>query len=458
VLHCTAASGLILVLALSLGCARDDGRTAEGRAPRPRAAPGPGADPCAVALAPHPVTDELDGDITRLQGRARAASDPVAHLERLGWAYVAKARGSFDPGFYTLAEQAARCIAARQPDSPEALLLHGHVLHNLHRFHEGEALARRLVARRGRAADHGLLGDVLLEQGRLDEAVTAYQRMMDEQPGPPAYSRAAHARWLTGDLAGAIALMQRAVGTSGFRDPEAAAWAHVRLALFALQAGRLPEARRQIEWALTLQPEYPPALVARGRVLLAEGRAGDAIAPLERAAARAPLPEYQWALIEALRTGGRAEEARAVEAQLLDRGPASDRRTVALYLAATGHDVSTAVQLAQEELAVRADVFTLDTLAWALHAAGRVEDARAASARAMAQGTQDARLFYHAGVIAAAAGHRQEAARWLARAAASRQTLWPSEREHLARESAVHGARDGRAPTGMNHPPRRRAS
>jgi hypothetical protein len=42
------------------------------------------------------------------------------------------------PGFYKLAEQAAWCIEAKRPGSTEALLLSGHVLHNLHRFKEGK--------------------------------------------------------------------------------------------------------------------------------------------------------------------------------------------------------------------------------------------------------------------------------------------------------------------------------
>jgi tetratricopeptide (TPR) repeat protein len=121
---------------------------------------------------------------------------------------------------------------------------------------------------------------------------------------------------------------------------------------------------------------------------------------------------------------------------LRQRGAVEDRRTLALYLATTGQEVETAVRLAEEELAARADVFTLDTLAWALHAAGRHDEARAVSERALTVGTQEARLFYHAGVIAAAVGQPDEATHWFAKATALRQMLLPSEREHLAQASA----------------------
>ncbi|MBI2466637.1 MAG: HupE/UreJ family protein, partial [Candidatus Rokubacteria bacterium] len=54
--------------------------------------------------------------------------------------FVVKARVSFDPGFYKLAEQSALCIEQTRPGSVEALLLRGHVLHAMHRFREGVGL------------------------------------------------------------------------------------------------------------------------------------------------------------------------------------------------------------------------------------------------------------------------------------------------------------------------------
>ncbi|MCP6570967.1 hypothetical protein NL494_27720, partial [Klebsiella pneumoniae] len=74
-----------------------------------------------------------------------------------------------------------------------------------------------------------------------------------------------------------------------------------------------------------------------------------------------------------------------------------------------------------------ADVFTLDARAWALVASGRVEEAEHTIARALAEGTNDARLFLHAGVIHDAAGRKNEARRWLKQAEALRSMLLPSE-------------------------------
>jgi tetratricopeptide (TPR) repeat protein len=344
--------------------------------------------PCDVALVA-----SNDPVIRRLQERIRQARDPVPLLEKLGWVYVEKARKEFDPGFYKLAEQTALCMEDKSPRNPDALLLRGHVLHSLHKFKEGETLARELVAKRGSWFDYALLGDVLMEQGRLDEAIPAYQAMMDQKPGPQAYARAAHIRWLKGDLSGAIELMRMGAGD----DP----WMRARLAFYEFQSGDFGTAR-----AILARAEDPPALLVRGRILLAEGH--DAIEPLQRAARATQLPEYLWTLAEAQRAAGQLDEAKATEKLLKQHGAQDDPRTFALFLATRGEDVETAVRLAREELQNRQDVFTFDVLAWALHAAGNDSEARAAMQRALAEGTQDARLALHAAVILGAPKNFQQ--------------------------------------------------
>jgi len=349
-------------------------------APQQSAVPGP----CDIALAP-----TSDAAITKLQTRVRDSKTPLAFLEQLGWAYIAKAHTTFDPGYYKLAEQTALCMESKKPGSAEAMLLRGRVLHSLHKFKEGEVVARELVAKRGLHFDYGLLGDVLMEQGRLDEAADAYQTMMDQKPSPQAYSRAAHLRWLKGDLPGAIELMQLAAGSGN--EP----WFRVRLALYELQAGNTERAAALV----SEDNSYPPALLARGRVLLSQGKAAEAIEPLQRAAQATQLPEYLWVLDETQRAAGRSDEAKITEEILKRRGAADDPRTYALYLATRGEDVETALKLAQEELKARADVFTLDAVAWAWMAAGDQEQAAIFMRRALAEGTQDARLQLHARIV-----------------------------------------------------------
>lgn len=390
--------------------------------------------PCSVAFAPHRGVSAIDQTIVQLQEKSRQREKSVVILERLGWAFVAKARESYDHGFYHLAEQTASCMASKQGDSHAVLLLRGHVLHNLHRFREAEKVARHLVARRGLWFDYGLLGDVLMEQGQLQEAVVAYQRMMDQKPGPLAYSRAAHLRWLKGDLAGAIDAMTWAVRAT-HRTTETGAWMATHLAFYEMQAGGLEKARSYLEQTLQQRPDYAPALLAKGRWLLAKNHYQEAIIPLTRAVALNPLPGYRWVLIEALQAAG--EDTGPHVTQLHQRGATDDARSYALYLATTGDDPALAVKLMAEELKNRADVFTLDAYAWALLSKGRPSQAQQVMRRALTQGTKEARLFLHAGIIAQRAGDKEAAIDWLCKADRIKQMLLPSERALLSNAFAV---------------------
>src|SRR5215813_13445749 len=117
----------------------------------------------APALAPLDGDEHVDNDIRRFQAQIRKGQNRTAALEQLGWAFVAKAHASFDPGFFKLAEICAKAVDSASPRCPEALLLTGHIQQNLHRFKEAEALARELVEKRGISFDFALLGDALME-------------------------------------------------------------------------------------------------------------------------------------------------------------------------------------------------------------------------------------------------------------------------------------------------------
>jgi tetratricopeptide (TPR) repeat protein len=391
-----------------------------------------------------------DAEVERLQksfAATRALADAPAAakdaesaraIERVGYRLIARARVSNDMGDYAIAERAAECMEALQPGDPAVLLLRGHVLHQLHRFHEAETAAVKLVSMRGGVLDYGLLGDVLMEQGRVNEAADAYQKMIDLKPFYQSYTRAAHMRWLKGDLDGAANLMEDAVKSASPRDPESIAWAYTRLGYYELQRGRIGEVERATDAALRHLPNYAAAQLIRGRAVLAAGRATEALDWLRPAAERNPLPEYEWVLLDALRECGLTDEASAVERELTTRGERSDPRTLSVFLATHGLQPEKALALARSEHHERRDVFTLDALAWAQLAAGQGDAAIGTMERALAEGTREARLFLHASVIAAAGGRRAEAARWSREARALRFTLLPSELSVLNNVNGVN--------------------
>ena len=95
--------------------------------------------------------------------------------------------------------------------------------------------------------------------------------MIDLKPFYQSYTRAAHLRWLKGDLDGAIELMRTAVKAASPRDPRVGRLGATRGSrLYELQRGRLADAERMADASLQYEPDYAAALLARGRIQLAQ--------------------------------------------------------------------------------------------------------------------------------------------------------------------------------------------
>jgi predicted TPR repeat methyltransferase len=106
-------------------------------------------------------------------------------------------------------------------------------------------------------------------------------------------------------------------------------------------------------------------------------------------------------------------------------------------LATRDADIARAVRLARAELEARADVFTHDALAWALAKEGDMIAAAEQMRAALAEGTKEARLFFHAGEIAWACHEHQKAAEFFAQARTRATALTPSERTQLEMRLAL---------------------
>ncbi|HEX2484429.1 MAG TPA: tetratricopeptide repeat protein [Myxococcota bacterium] len=411
----------------------------ERRSEAPRA---PSETPLALAVVTVPASGDnpLDRRIRALQARLRSATPRLLDVEQLGWGFVERARASSDAGDWRLALECARALEALGGARPEAWLLEGHALHALHRFEDAERVARQLAETRGLAFDHGLLGDVLLDLGRTEEAAAAYQRMMDLRPDAHAFARAAELRWITGDAEGAAEALRTAARAVSPRRAEAFAWIHARLATVELERGDPAAAAALAERALEAQPESAPAQLALGRAWLARGEPTRALPPLRGSAERDGTPEALWILAEAARAAGREQEAADAEQRLLAEGRARDPRGVARFLAVTGRDAALALALAEAEAARRSDPTTLSVLALAQARAGLGAQARETLERSRAAGTVDARLLYEAGLALELVGANPEARRFFRLARPLASALLPSERAALARRPLSGGA------------------
>jgi tetratricopeptide (TPR) repeat protein len=361
----------------------------------------------ALALSSSGGSTPIDREIELLQRRLKQAPQAFDVWILLGRAWVRKARESADPGYYLNANACADLVLAERQGDRLALNLRALVLVNEHKFADARDLAEQILAKD--PDDIMALGsqsDALLEMGRFEEAARAAQKMMDLKPNLPSFSRASYIRWLRGDIEGAKTAIRQAIDARDPSEPEPGAWALVQAAMIFWHLGDYDGADAGFDKALKLFSDYPPALAGKGRVALAKGDNKRAVELLESSHAKSPLVETAWLLADAKEAAGDAKGAEEARALVVKTGRQTDPRTLALFYATKNIEAAEAVKLAQEELKVRDDIYTEDALAWALYRAGKLPEARAASEKATALGTKDARLLYHAGAIRIAAGDK----------------------------------------------------
>jgi tetratricopeptide (TPR) repeat protein len=257
--------------------------------------------------------------------------------------------------------------------------------------------------------------DALVELGRYGDAVEAVQKMVDERPDLPSYSRVSYVRELYGDLPGALAAMQ-AAEAAGADAPENVAFVRVLRGNLQAYLGDRTAAAKAYADALRLFPNYAPALAAEGRLAVARGDLAGAVERFTDAAAIVPLPEYVIALGEANEAAGNAAAAKQsydlarAETQLfLANGVVVDLE-LALFEADHG-DPARALAFAKAAYLERQTIRTADALAWAWFKNGNVQEAQRLSATALRLGTKDPLLLYHAGAIAAKVGDKVAAKR-----------------------------------------------
>src|SRR5260221_12619670 len=172
-----------------------------------------------------------------------------------------------------------------------------------------------------------------------------------------------------------------------------------------LTVGKIADAEKLLQQALTLFPGYHYALGNLAKVRIQKKRYDEAVDLLRQRYTAAPHAENLYDLAEALRLSGRTEEAQKAFAEfeqksLLETGRADNsNHELILYYADYAKEPAKALEVAQREYARRHDVFTLDCYAWALHVNGQNEEALKQIDTALAVGIRDARFFRHAGEI-----------------------------------------------------------
>jgi len=365
---------------------------------------------------------KTDERIAMYQALAVAKPEDAHYQMQMAATYLQKMRETMDPDYLNRASKLVDAALSSDRNNYEALRLKSAIELERHDFPEVERHSRRLTEI---APDDpwnwGTLGDALMELGKYSDAADAYQTMVRLRPDMSSYNRAAYYRFVAGDPKGAVEIMKRAI-ESGSRSPENIAWCLVDLGNMELKIGHASEAEQAFQAALKLFPGYHPANAGLGRVYAQQGKTAQAIEHFRQAEDVVPLPEYAASLEDLYEAAGKPEEARQQAARLaviekMDQAagfPAN--RNLAMAYADRGRNLDRALAMLREEMKSRRDVYEHDALAWVLYKSKRYDEAKQAGAKALELGTPEPAFYYHAGMIAKAAGDKDAAGKYLARA------------------------------------------
>ena len=375
------------------------------------------------------LTDQTAGMTTDQQiafYQKQAAGKPSnAHFQNLlASAYIQKVRESTDFSYLERASSIVERVLSSDSGNYEAMRLRSEIELERHGFKQVVEYSEGLTALAPEDPwNWGTLGDALMELGRYDGAFKAYQKMLAIRANQASYNRMAYYQFVSGNAKEAIGLMNLAVRAGG-PAPENTAWCLVELGGMYFKTGQLDLAEQSYQQAVTLFAGYHSANASLGRVKAARGKLLEAIELYKRAQASVPLPDYAAALhVLYLLTHKPAEAKKQIELiDLVDQlallsGEKTNRNQAVIY-ADQGRRLDRALELVHEELKVRQDVYTHDALAWVLYKLKRYNDAQEAMDRALKVGTPEPGFYYHAGMIAAAVGRKQDAAKHLQHALA----------------------------------------
>jgi tetratricopeptide (TPR) repeat protein len=365
-----------------------------------------------------------DMDIAFYQGRVERDRFSARDFTQLAGLYLQRARETADNEDLVRAEANARhSLELRTGRNGAAFGVLATSLLSQHRFVEALGAARRLLELDSTSISaRGLLAETELELGMYDEAGRMFGTLATYRTDLAVAPRLARWEELHGRPEEARRLLRAARDEAEHRHgmpQEQLAWLHLRLGDLALRNGHLPEAEDELRAGLQVSPEDYRLLGTMARLEAARHRWESAIRYGEDAIGRALDPATLGVVGDAYAalgdTGKAHDYYHTMEVTVLHQ-PGPFHRAWSLFLLDHQRDIPQVLAKVSAEIETRRDVYGYDLLAWALHRSRQDAAAEPVMAKALALGTQDAMLFYHAGMIERTLGRDEEARNHLERA------------------------------------------
>ena len=375
------------------------------------------------------ISDETSNNeaIRFLEARLKDDPEDYSANNRIAGLYLQKLRETGDVQYLDLATRAAHRSLDSVPDVRNSGGIAALALCEFasHEFAAAKKDALRLIELEpNKSYPQGILGDVLLELGEYEEAETTYKKIafLDGGISDGSETRLARLSQLKGDNNGAKKHFANAL-TFALNLPapprETVAWIRWQLGETAFSVGDYETAEKNYRDSLTTFPGYYRSIASLGRVRAAQNDLNGAIEQYEKVTKILPDPNYVAALGDLYILAGRETDAKnqyeLVEqiGKLSALNGALYNRQLALFYA--DHDIKTeeAYNLAAKEYETRKDIYGADALAWTALKAGKLNEAQTAIKEALRLGTDDAKTFYHAGMIEKSSGDVENAKDYL---------------------------------------------
>ncbi|MEG3842640.1 hypothetical protein [Microcoleus sp. herbarium14] len=362
----------------------------------------------------------------------RLAVDSRSGLNRaaLAGSYLKMARATGEGGWFLLAEQAAqRSIADLPFDNKGALLVLARIAEARHDFPTALRFAKQVGFENEDAIALAITSH--LAMGKVSEANAAAEALVNRIPNLGSLTLRALVRESQGRDAEVLQDYKQAMALEEPGEVAGSARARSLLGRFYARRGQFVQAKALFLEALRLVPRYPLALIYLADLEVRSGNYREAIGYYSKVSAysgpvatvfdrtvdrgMARVKELQGDAIESRRLRDKAEAGLRQEQV---SGGFGHRRDLARLLLEKGRsqDVTEALTLMRQEVKIRRDALTLDTLAWALSATGDWKGADRVMAEILRSGFRDAGMFYRAGAIARTLGKDAESRAYLQKA------------------------------------------
>ena len=369
---------------------------------------------------PGSATDKI---IDFYKAQIKRSPDDYFNHNRVGELYIRKARETGQLSYYDKAEEFLNYALELNSHNYPSYIYLGQVSSSRHNFAQTLRHAQKAIEINDiEASAYGIMGDAYIELGKYEKARKAYGKMGKLGPSLFSLSRLSHIKDITGDTEGSINDMKKSI-SYGIRHrlpKENIAWAEVILGSIYFNKGDLKNAEIHYKKSLSFLKNYYLALEHIAELNAVKGNYKQAIKVYSRVLEINPNPDFHVAIADVFEKMGNKEKSREhyeiatdkYEYQL-NSGFNGYLGHHARFYADSEIDLQKALQLAKKDLEIKKDVHAYDTLAWVYYKLGDYERALSYCRESLKQGTKDAGIYFHTGMINYKAGNFSDARKYL---------------------------------------------